>query len=197
MGHTGTLDPSATGLMVILVGRATKLSAALTNADKEYEGQFTLGEETDTQDADGEMVCVRPFEHVTRGKLEDEMARWIGVCSQMPPMFSAKKFHGVPMYKLARKGKTVERKMQTISITSFQLLDYEAPMVRFRLHCSKGTYVRTLVNDVGQNLGCGAHLTDLRRTLNGDFDVHDALTLDVLLAMPVEEVLARVIPRRP
>jgi tRNA pseudouridine55 synthase len=125
------------------------------------------------------------------------MARWIGVRSQMPPMFSAKKFHGVPMYKLARKGRTVERKMQAISVASFQLLGYEPPLVQFRLHCSKGTYVRTLVNDVGQALGCGAHLTDLRRTVNGDFDIRAAAPLEQLLASTVDEVLSRVIPKRP
>jgi tRNA pseudouridine55 synthase len=181
--------------MVLLVGRATKLSAVLTNTDKKYEGRFKLGEETDTQDAEGTTVCVRPFGYVTREQLAAEMSRWIGQHAQTPPMFSAKKFHGVPMYKLARRGKIVERKMQTISITLFQLLSYEAPLAQFQLHCSKGTYVRTLVNDVGRTLGCGDHLTDLRRTVNGDFDIRSAVPLEHLLAMTVDEVLSRVIPR--
>jgi len=171
VGHGGTLDPMATGLMVLLLGKGTKWSDRVMGHDKVYEGTMRLGVETDTQDAEGRVVAERGFGGVTREALEAAMAGMRGDRMQTPPMASARKVGGVPLYKLAREGKTVEREARLIHVYRFDLLEFAPPEARFRVACTKGTYVRTLAHDVGMALGCGAHLSQLRRTKVGDFDV--------------------------
>lgn len=178
IGHAGTLDPMATGLLIILVGKATRLSQYLMSLDKEYEGTIKLGETTNTQDADGEIVATRPVPALSAAALSRVMAEFIGDQYQTPPMFSAKKLGGVPLYKLARKGREVEREPRFIRISQFELLRLELPELDIRVRCSKGTYIRTLSHDLGEKLGCGAHLTALRRTATDRFSVADAVTLE-------------------
>jgi tRNA pseudouridine55 synthase len=194
VGHGGTLDPMATGLLVILLGRGTKLSNQVMGSDKTYEGVMKLGVATDTQDADGDVIAERPFEGVTREALAAAMAKWTGDVMQTPPMVSAIKKNGVPLYKLARKGQTIEREPRLLHIYEFALLDFQPPLATFRLRCTKGTYARTLCSDVGDALGCGAHLGALRRTESGKLRVADATPLDALLAMSRDELTRLVRP---
>jgi tRNA pseudouridine55 synthase len=192
VGHGGTLDPMATGLLVILLGKGTKISDRVMGHDKTYEGSFRLGIETDSQDADGQVVAERDAAAVTADQVAAQMAARLGDQMQTPPMVSAIKINGVPLYKLARKGQTVERPPKLIHLYRFDLLDFTPPDVRFVVDCTKGTYVRTLAHDIGQALGVGAHLTQLRRTRIGRLDVANAFLLDDLLALPALE--GRVIP---
>ncbi len=194
VGHGGTLDPMATGLLILLLGRGTKTSDLLINSDKTYEGTLRLGEVTDSQDSDGEITERRDTDLVTREHIEAEMKKLEGDLMQTPPMLSAIKKDGVPLYKLARKGQVVERKPRLVHLFDFQLVDYKEPNAEFRLRCTKGTYVRTLCADVGDALGCGGHLARLRRTESGRFHVDDAAPLADLLDMSLEELGKRVIP---
>lgn len=194
VGHGGTLDPMATGLLVILLGRGTKLSNAVMGADKTYEGTMRLGVTTDSEDRDGRVVAEADASGVPRERLEAEMKKWMGDVMQTPPMVSAIKRDGVPLYKLARKGQTVEREPRLVHVYEFVLLDFAPPRARFRLRCSKGTYVRTLCGDIGRALGCGAHLEELRRTQSGALKLHDAATLDDLLQLSLDQLAKRVIP---
>lgn len=184
VGHGGTLDPMATGLLVILLGKATKISDRVMGHDKTYEGVFRLGVETDSQDADGRILAEQDASAITAGQVADQLKSRLGDQMQTPPMVSAVKINGVPLYKLARKGETVERPPKLIHVYRFELLDFSPPDVRFAVECTKGTYVRTLAHDVGQALGVGAHLVQLRRTKIGRLDVADAATLPDLLARP-------------
>lgn len=193
VGHGGTLDPLASGLLIILLGRGTKLSNLVMGSDKTYEGAFRLGISTDSQDADGEVTAERDASGVTEAAVRAEMARLTGDLLQTPPMVSAIKKDGVPLYRLARKGQTVEREPRLVHVYSFKLLGFTPPSVQFRVSCTRGTYVRTLAHDIGEALGCGAHLTALRRTASGSFSVDDAVPLDELLDMPVADIIARVI----
>ena len=193
-GHCGTLDPNATGLLVIVLGRGTKLSERLMASDKVYEGTIKLGETTDSYDADGELVASLPVLPTTVEQLNELAASFVGDQMQMPPMVSAIKKDGVPLYKLARKGIEVERQPRLIHIYSFRFTDYTEPIGQFRVACTKGTYVRTLAHELGQKLGCGAHLATLRRTVSGRFDVADALPLDAVLNLTSSGLAARVIP---
>ena len=194
VGHCGTLDPNATGLLVMVLGRATRLSERLMAADKTYEGTLKLGETTDSFDAQGELTGSLPVPLLTLDQLNELAATFVGDIMQLPPMVSAVKKDGVPLYKLARKGLEVERKERLIHIYTFRFSAYQEPIAHFRVVCTKGTYVRTLVHDLGQKLGCGAHLHSLRRTASGKFDVADALPLEQALALTVKELEARVIP---
>jgi len=194
VGHCGTLDPSATGLLVIVVGRGTKLSERLMSHDKVYEGVIKLGEVTGSYDGDGELVSSLPVPPLTLGELNESARDFVGDLMQSPPMVSAVKKGGVPLYKLARKGIEVPREPRLIHVYSFAFSDYTEPCARFRLACTKGTYVRSIAHDLGQKLGCGAHLSALRRTSSGNFDVADAKPLDDLLKLSVAELQARVIP---
>lgn len=198
VGHAGTLDPLATGLLVILVGKATKASQYLMSSDKEYEGTFKLGVETDSQDSDGEVVAEVPVPELSADDIEKCMAGFMGDQYQTPPMFSAKKINGVPLYKLARKGKEVEREPRFIRINSFELLGWEPDKKEcsFRVSCSKGTYVRTISHDLGKKLGSAAHLTRLRRTRSGGLDISKAVTLDELRQMQPSAVKKILIPVR-
>ena len=193
-GHCGTLDPNATGLLIIVLGRGTKLSEKMMSADKVYEGAIKLGETTTSYDADGELTGSLPVPPLTLDQLNEEAATFSGDLMQLPPMVSAVKKDGVPLYKLARKGIEVERKERLVHIYSFRFTSYQEPIGQVRVACTKGTYVRALAHDLGQKLGCGAHLASLRRTVSGRFDVADASPLDQVLALSTPEMEKRVIP---
>jgi len=194
VGHCGTLDPNATGLLIIVLGRGTKLSERLMGDDKVYEGVIKFGEETDSYDSDGELTGSLPVMPMTLAELNEEAAKFIGDLMQVPPMVSAIKKGGVPLYKLARKGIEVEREPRLIHVYNFRFTDYAEPLGKFRVACTKGTYIRSLAHDLGQQLGCGAHLTSLRRSASGKFDVADALSLDAILQLSTVELEKRVLP---
>jgi tRNA pseudouridine55 synthase len=193
-GHGGTLDPNATGLVVLLIGRGTKLSAKVMGGDKTYEGELLLGVETDSQDTDGEIVAEHDATAVTEEQLRAEMAGAVGDQMQMPPMVSAIKQAGVPLYKLARKGQEVEREPRFIHVYKFALKEFHPPRATFEVMTTKGTYVRTLAHDLGQRLGCGACLSELRRTRSGDFDLSSARTMDEILSWDRDDLTANLIP---
>ena len=194
VGHCGTLDPNATGLLIIVLGRGTKLSERLMGDDKVYEGTIKFGEATDSYDCDGEITSSLPVPLLTLDQLNEEAAKFIGDQMQMPPMVSAIKKNGVPLYKLARKGIEVEREPRLIHIYNFRFTSYTEPLGQFRVACTKGTYIRSLAHDLGQKLGCGAHLTTLRRSASGKFDVADALPLDAVLQLSAAQLEKRVLP---
>ena len=194
VGHCGTLDPNATGLLIIVLGRGTKLSERLMGDDKVYEGTIKFGEATDSYDSDGELVASLPVPTLTLDQLNAEAAAFVGDLMQMPPMVSAIKINGVPLYKLARKGIEVEREPRLVHIYNFRFTEYTGPYGKCRVACTKGTYVRSLAHDLGQKLGCGAHLTALRRSASGKFDVADALPLDAVLKLTTVELEKRVMP---
>ena len=194
IGHAGTLDPMATGLLIVLVGPATRVSQFMISLDKEYEGAIELGKTTDSQDADGEVMETRPVPALTEADVQSAIKGFLGDQYQMPPMYSAIKIGGVPLYKKARKGEDVEREPRFIRVMSWDLLGFESPQIRFRLRCSKGTYVRTLAHDLGTKLGCGAHLAALRRTATDRFNVAQALTLEQIEKLSLPEIQRRLIP---
>ena len=194
VGHCGTLDPNATGLLIIVLGRGTKLSERLMGDDKVYEGTIKFGEATDSYDSDGEITGSLPVMPMTLEQLNEEAAKFIGDLMQIPPMVSAIKKNGVPLYKLARKGIEVEREPRLLHIYNYRFTEYSEPLGKFRVACTKGTYVRSLAHDLGQKLGCGAHLTELRRSASGKFDVVDALPLDTILKLTMVELEKRVLP---
>lgn len=194
VGHAGTLDPNATGLLVLLLGRGTRLSEKLMAADKLYEGTLKLGETTDTYDADGVVTATAPVPPLTLEDLNAAAAAFEGDLMQAPPMVSAAKVGGVPLYKLARQGLEVERKPRLVHVYSFRCSTYQEPFATFRVKCTKGTYVRSLVHDLGQKLGCGAYLATLRRLASGPLRVADALPLETVLALSPAELQRRVIP---
>jgi tRNA pseudouridine55 synthase len=194
VGHCGTLDPMATGLLILVLGKATRYSERLMASDKVYEGTMRLGEVTDSYDADGELVETRPVPPLSLEDLNEAASAFVGDLQQIPPMVSAKKVGGVPLYRLARQGREIPREPRLVHVYTFRFEDYEDPFGYFRVSCTKGTYVRSLAHDLGQRLGCGAHLTALRRTGSGRFDVADALPLKELLALDRKGLEARVIP---
>jgi tRNA pseudouridine55 synthase len=196
IGHAGTLDPMATGLLIVLVGKATRVSQYLVSLDKEYEGTIELGKVTDTQDAEGEMMETRPVPPFTEAEVLAGISGFLGDQYQTPPMYSAVKIGGVPLYKSARKGEEVEREPRFIRVINWQITRFGLPQFDFRLRCTKGTYVRTLAHDLGQKLGCGAHLAALRRTATDKFNVAQALTLEQIQAMSLPEIEARLIAPR-
>lgn len=194
VGHCGTLDPNATGLLIIVLGKATKLSEKLMSDDKVYEGTIKFGESTDSYDADGELVSSLPVLPMTLEEINEAALTYQGDQMQMPPMVSAVKVKGVPLYKMARKGLEVERKARLIHIYNFQFSKYEEPFGFFRMACTKGTYVRSVAHELGQKLGCGAHLATLRRTVSGRFDVKESVTFEDVLKMSPPDLQKRVIP---
>ena len=195
VGHCGTLDPNATGLLVIVLGRATKLSERLMSSDKVYEGTVKFGEATNSYDADGEITASLPVPTgLTVEQLNAEAAIFVGDLLQTPPMVSAVKKDGVPLYKLARKGLEVERKPRLIHLYSFRFTQYQEPIGCFRVACTKGTYVRSLAHELGQKIGCGAHLKTLRRLISGKFDVANAIEFEEVLKLSLAELEHRVIP---
>jgi tRNA pseudouridine55 synthase len=194
VGHGGSLDPQATGLMIVMLNRGTKISNLFLGSDKDYEGTLRLGLTTDSYDLDGQVTSTAPWADITRERLEEGMARFRGDQMQVPPMVSAIKKAGVPLYKLARQGETVEREPRFVHLYEFSLQSFEPPDAAFRLRCTKGTYVRSVCHDLGQALGCGAALARLRRTGSGRFRVEAALPLDTALALTPAEFAARIIP---
>lgn len=194
VGHCGTLDPNATGLLIIVLERATKLQSRLMADDKAYEGVMRLGIATDSHDADGAVLAEKPVPPFTPEQLETVLAKFRGDIQQVPPMVSAVKHEGTPLYKLARKGQTVEREPRRLHIYDLRVLDLRLPDVALRVACTKGTYVRTLCHDIGETLGCGAHLLNLRRTRSGDYDVKDAHRLDELLLLNRQQLQPLIIP---
>lgn len=194
VGHGGTLDPAATGLLVILLGRGTRVSSRFMSSDKTYEGTITLGITTDSQDAEGKVLKEADPSGITRAQLEEAISKFKGDMFQTPPMVSAIKMAGVPLYKLARQGEEVERKPRFIHLYEFKLLEFTPPHGTFVVRCSKGTYVRTLCFDIGEVLGVGAHLSQLRRTESAGYSVNQAVSLDKLLAMQQMDLLNVVLP---
>ena len=190
-GHTGSLDPLATGLLPICLGEATKVSGFLLEADKAYTASCRLGVRTDSADADGQVISTRPVEGITQQRIEQALFGFLGDIQQVPPMHSAIKQNGMPLYKLAHQGIEVEREARQIRIHDLKLLRWEADELDISVHCSKGTYVRTLVDDLGEELGCGAHITALRRERVEPFGGEGMLTLTALesLAEQGDEVL--------
>jgi tRNA pseudouridine55 synthase len=184
VGHTGTLDPMATGVLALVVGEATKLAGFLLADDKTYEGELELGVATDTLDADGQVVATDAdgAAAVTREALETAVAALCGPLAQIPPMYSALKRGGRPLHELARKGEHLELAAREVTVHEFVVLDFSPPRVRFRVACTKGTYVRALARDLGVALGCGAHLTALRRIRAGMFTLEDAISLEDVTA---------------
>ncbi len=194
IGHAGTLDPMATGLLIILVGKATRVSQYLISLDKEYEGTVELGKVTDSQDADGEVMETRPVPELSDADIKSAVHGFLGDQYQTPPMYSAIKIDGVPLYKSARQGVEVEREPRFVRVMSWDVLRVALPQFDFRLRCTKGTYVRTLAHDLGNKLGCGAHLAALRRTATDKFNITQALTLDEIQALSLPEIERRLIP---
>lgn len=176
IGHAGTLDPMAQGLLVMLLGKATRASEYASGAEKEYIADFILGVETDTQDTTGNVLAEAPVD-VTESQLRQALSSFEGGYDQVPPMYSAIQKDGVRLYDLARKGKEVERESRFIALPLLELLSFEAPRGKLRVRCSKGTYIRTLCHDLGQRLGCGGAMSALTRVQAGDFSLEDALTL--------------------
>ena len=194
IGHAGTLDPMATGVLVMLIGKATRISQYLMSVDKVYEGEATLGVVTDSQDAEGEVMSTQPVPELTEARVREVMKGFLGDQYQIPPMHSAIKIGGVPLYKLARKGEEVEREPRFIRIAAFNLRSFATPKITFELHCTKGTYVRTVAADLGQKLGCGAHLSALRRTGSGKFTIGQCLPREQIEALSLPEIQKRLIP---
>ncbi len=192
VGHCGTLDPLATGLLIITIGRGTKIQDLLMSEDKEYVGTIRLGQTTKSQDADGEIVEEKPVADFSREQIEGAFGKFQGDFYQIPPMVSAIKKDGVPLYKLARQGKTIEREPRLVHIYGHEILNITLPEVEFRVVCSKGFYVRTYAHDIGQLLGCGGHLKALRRTASGKFRVDGVLTVDELRTLPFDQVKSRI-----
>jgi tRNA pseudouridine55 synthase len=185
-GHAGTLDPLASGLLLALFGEATKFARPLLDADKEYLATLELGSRTSTGDAEGEVIERKPVD-VTPAALGAVLERFRGEIEQVPPMHSALKHKGTPLYRLARRGEQVARTPRRVRISQLEVLTQEGSLLAIRVVCSKGTYIRVLAEDIGAALGCGAHLSALRRTAAGRFRVEDALTLDSLEALPLQE----------
>lgn len=194
VGHAGTLDPMATGLLIILVGKATKASQYLMSQEKEYIGQATLGATTDSQDADGEVTETKPVPEISEQQIKDVLKSMLGDQHQIPPMHSAKKVGGKKLYELARKGIEIEREPRFIRINLFNLDGWSSPNIQFRVQCTKGTYVRTLAFDIGHKLGPGAHLSMLRRTSSGSLHVDKAYTLMQLGAMSRQQLIDCLVP---
>ncbi len=188
-GHAGTLDPNASGVLVLLLGKATRLSSRFLNQDKEYTAVMKLGEKTDSGDCDGNMVRKREV-RVSGNAVEDAVSRFVGEIEQVPPMFSAKRVNGRRLYKLARKGVKIDRQPKKVLIKEITVEDISLPFVTITVVCGKGTYIRQLAEDIGEALGCGAHLTELRRVRSGDFGIKEAVSLSGLFKMDREALSA-------
>ncbi len=192
VGHAGTLDPMATGVLVMLLGAATKLSNQFISDDKEYDGVLRLGVRTDTHDREGRMLSMRDTSMLTDKDIEDAFSSFCGTIRQIPPMVSALKFKGRRLYKLARRGIEVKREPRRVIIHNIKVKDINMPEVSFFVHCSKGTYIRKLADDIGERLGCGAHLTGLRRIRSGRFTIKDAVPFEELMKLDKKELVSRL-----
>jgi tRNA pseudouridine55 synthase len=193
VGHCGTLDPFATGLLLVVVGRGTKIQDLLMSEDKEYVGTMKLGEVTDTQDRDGEILESHEVGVIDRAAISAAFAKFHGDFYQTPPMVSAIKKDGVPLYKLAREGKVVDREPRFVHVYAHEVREVRAQEIYFRVICSKGFYVRTYAHAIGKELGCGAHLAALRRTKSGRFTVEGALTIQALKTSSKESIANQII----
>lgn len=195
IGHCGTLDPMATGLLILLLGKGTKIQDLLMAEDKEYEGTMTLGVTTTSQDKEGDVVDERPVPPLTLDQVKDAFEEFCGDFYQTPPMVSAIKKNGVPLYKLARKGEVVEREPRFVRVFNYAIRNFELPDIEFVVRCSKGFYVRTYAHDIGAKLECGAHLSALRRTRSGKFNVNHAkvVTAEELKNSTREELADKVL----
>jgi tRNA pseudouridine55 synthase len=193
VGHCGTLDPLATGLLIVVIGKGTKIQDLLMAEDKEYVGTMRFGEVTDSQDADGEVIETHEVPTLTREQIETAFSQFKGDFYQTPPMVSAIKKEGVPLYKLARQGKTVEREPRFVHVFGYEVKEIRLPEIEFRVRCSKGFYVRTYAHDIGQVLGCGAHLRSLRRTKSGRFTLEHAVTVEELKSGDPAKVMAKIL----
>jgi tRNA pseudouridine55 synthase len=189
VGHCGTLDPMATGLLMLVLGKATKIQDLLMNEEKVYAGTMKLGQTTDSQDADGQIMEEKPVPDLTQEDLQKVMQEFSGDFYQTPPMYSAVKINGVPLYKLARAGKEVEREPRLVHIFHHKITQWNLPSISFEILCSKGFYVRTYCHDIGQKLGCGAHLTQLCRIKSGNFSLDRALSWEKLETLRTLEEL--------
>lgn len=176
-GHTGTLDPRASGVLVILIGPAVRLSEYVSASDKRYQAILRLGATTDTYDAEGKITSSRPVEHITEAQFEEALQKYVGKIEQVPPPYSAVKVKGRKAYEMARQGEEVDLAPRTITVYSLELLEWAPPEAVIDVYCSSGTYVRSLAYDLGETLGCGAHLVGLRRTKSGRFTLRDAVPL--------------------
>lgn len=184
VGHAGTLDPIATGVLVVCLGKATRIVEYLVGAPKEYRAWMALGQSTDTQDSTGQITSEQDASAVTREMFDSAVAQYVGDILQVPPMVSALKYKGKPLYKLAREGKTIEREARPVTIYSIDVLDFQPGQLakaEINVSCSSGTYIRTLCDDIGDFLGCGAHMTELERIRVGRFKLEDSITLDDLI----------------
>jgi tRNA pseudouridine55 synthase len=193
VGHCGTLDPIATGLLLITIGRGTKVQDLLMSEDKEYVGTLTFGATTSTQDREGEILETKPVPQFAESDIRAAFDKFRGDFYQTPPMVSAKKHGGVPLYKLARQGKVVEREPRFVHVYRYSIDRVSLPDVDFSVLCSKGFYVRTYAHEIGEVLGCGAHLKSLRRTKSGRFDVTNAITVDQIKRLSREEIVGRIL----
>ena len=193
IGHCGTLDPMATGLLMLVIGRATKIQDLLMSEDKQYVGTLTLGATTSTQDRQGEVLESKPVGDLSKAQIDEAFAAFTGEFEQIPPMVSAIKKDGVPLYKLARKGIEIVREPRKVHITGHEVTRVELPEVDFIVNCSKGFYVRTYAHDIGERLGCGAHLSALRRTRSGKFTLDRSVTVADLKTAPREDLLKALI----
>lgn len=193
IGHCGTLDPMATGLLMLVVGRATKIQDLLMSEDKQYVGTITLGATTTTQDAEGEVVEESEVGTLGEEEVRAAFEKYSGDFEQIPPMVSAIKKDGVPLYKLARKGKEVKRDPRPVYVTDFELTRVALPHIDFTVNCSKGFYVRSYAHDIGATLGCGGHLSALRRTRSGEFTLERAVRVDALKEGGAEELIDSMI----
>jgi len=193
IGHAGTLDPMATGVLVVLLGEATKLAAFLTEGEKVYSGQLRLGQDTDTFDAEGRVVQERPWGHISAEQAREAAMAWTQLTTQEIPAYSAVKVKGQPLYKLARKGLEVPEIVKPVTVFDVEVLGVDLPFLNFRVRVSPGSYVRSLVHSLGSRLGCGAHLTELTRERSHPFGLPEAVNLAELLAHP-ERLAERVIP---
>lgn len=185
IGHTGTLDPDAEGVLPVCIGKATKVCDLLTDKDKVYEAVLLLGVETDTQDTSGTVLNECDV-NVTEEKVRETILSFVGEYAQIPPMYSALKVNGKKLYELAREGKTIERKARNVKIFSIEILEVELPRVRMSVHCSKGTYIRTLCHDIGTKLGCGGCMEELLRTKVGIFTLENSLRLSEIAELAAE-----------
>ena len=193
IGHCGTLDPMATGLLILVVGKATKIQDLLMAEDKEYTGALELGKTTNTQDAEGEVETEKEVPEFSPDQIAASFDKFKGDFYQTPPMVSAIKKDGVPLYKLARQGKEVKRDPRFVHVFSYRIDDISLPVVEFTVRCSKGFYVRTYAHDIGQDLGCGAHLKSLRRTRSGKFDLERAVTFEELKFGDRDEIRSKML----
>lgn len=192
VGHAGTLDPAATGLLVLLLGHATKKSSELSASDKVYQGVMELGVKTDSHDRAGKEIATADWKAITLDQIREAAKKFTGEISQIPPMVSALKHQGMRLYELARKGLEVPREARPVTVYEFEIQKKEEAFVTFTVRVSKGTYVRTLVNDLGETLGCLATLKELRRTRSGDFRLEDGVSIEELRHWSIQEIRHKV-----